>query len=423
MKNSIVFVFLLCLFSVKATENKIILLWTDAVIQTTKNTVGYTPPVASRAYAYYGLTLYYAANADDSVVVQKLNQIHFSEKTKFDVIDFNCNKNAIVNAAAFYFVRYFYKNADSNTLQKITALKASIEKKFSKKEIKAADNIGKAIAEKIFFASTKDGGHEGYMKNYPTDFVSINCEGCWVRTPPSFFPALLPYWGNNQMLLPHNFSIIDTLKPMLFSIDSNAEIFKESLEMYSFYKHISKDDIATARYWNDDPGYSGTPSGHILSITIQMIKQKNISLEKATTILAAVGVALNDVNIITWRLKFSYNYIRPITYIHRYIGKDFSPAIPTPPFPEFPSGHSCLSGAGITVLQNYFITEKNIIDNTHENRVDIDGHPRKYTDFEMMKNELSNSRWLGGIHFKNTLDKSVQIGNEIGLQTFLFFNL
>ena len=63
-------------------------------------------------------------------------------------------------------------------------------------------------------------------------------------------------------------------------------------------------------------------------------------------------------------LKYKYNFIRPITYIQRYIDPQFNSRIPSPPFPEFPSGHSFQSGAATTILSEFRKSGALIIDST-----------------------------------------------------------
>ena len=130
-----------------------------------------------------------------------------------------------------------------------------------------------------------------------------------------------------------------------------------------------------------------------------------------------LGIALNDVVIEAWRLKYKYNLIRPITYIQRYIRKDFNTAIVTPPFPEFPSGHSFQSVAGSEVLKDIFGNNLAFCDSTNVTRNDIDGSPRRYANFTEMSEEMSISRFYGGIHYKHTLDVSLAYGRKIGVNT------
>ena len=127
-----------------------------------------------------------------------------------------------------------------------------------------------------------------------------------------------------------------------------------------------------------------------------------------------LGIAINDAVIKTWELKYKYNLLRPVTYIENYISKGFTPILTTPPFPEFPSGHSVQSGAGTEVLKKFFGNDIVFKDSTHAKRTDIDGSPRSFTSLDQLSQEVSISRFYGGIHFQFTLDESLKYGKSIG---------
>ncbi len=63
--------------------------------------------------------------------------------------------------------------------------------------------------------------------------------------------------------------------------------------------------------------------------------------------------------------KFQYDLLRPVTYIRRTIDPKWESLINTPPFPEYPSGHSTQSGAAAAVLTNMFGENFAFEDATH----------------------------------------------------------
>jgi hypothetical protein len=84
----------------------------------------------------------------------------------------------------------------------------------------------------------------------------------------------------------------------------------------------------------------------------------------------ALGNALLDASIAVWSCKRHFDYVRPVTavrvvYAGRFIeawagpgkGTEVIPAetfksyLPTPPFPEYTSGHSAFSAAAAEVLR------------------------------------------------------------------------
>ena len=62
----------------------------------------------------------------------------------------------------------------------------------------------------------------------------------------------------------------------------------------------------------------------------------------------------------------------------------------------------------------FFSNTTVFIDSTHINRTDIDGTPRTFNSIDSMAEEISISRFYGGIHFQFTLDESLKYGRIIG---------
>ena len=114
-----------------------------------------------------------------------------------------------------------------------------------------------------------------------------------------------------------------------------------------------------------------------------------------------------DAFIACWQAKFAYNLIRPVTYIRQHIDPKWEPLLITPPFPEYPSGHSTLSGASSAVLSAIFGAGFAFDDATHED----DGLPvRSYPDFKSAAQEAALSRLYGGIHFRAAIERGLAQG-------------
>ena len=87
------------------------------------------------------------------------------------------------------------------------------------------------------------------------------------------------------------------------------------------------------------------------------------TLLETAKLFAEIGLAMADAAIACWDAKYEYHYWRPITAI-RETADDGNPAttpdttwVPmfaTPGHPEYPSGHSCVSGAASAVLAEEF---------------------------------------------------------------------
>src|SRR3712207_9594310 len=91
-----------------------------------------------------------------------------------------------------------------------------------------------------------------------------------------------------------------------------------------------------------------------ITITSNVCKAKKLNLMEQAEAFVMVTASLADGFISCWDAKFKYVHIRPETYIEKYIDPEWDPLLQTPPFPEFPSGHSVISAAAATALTNLF---------------------------------------------------------------------
>jgi membrane-associated phospholipid phosphatase len=83
----------------------------------------------------------------------------------------------------------------------------------------------------------------------------------------------------------------------------------------------------------------------------------------------------------------------------------------TPPFPEYPSGHSVQSGAAFDVLAQLFGRSYAFTDHTHDDR---GLSPRSFASFSQAAEEAALSRLYGGIHYRAAIDFGVVQGICIG---------
>lgn len=136
-------------------------------------------------------------------------------------------------------------------------------------------------------------------------------------------------------------------------------------------------------------------------------------------LLAQLNLAMSDAMIGCWDAKYTYVFWRPITAI-TLAGTDgnpgtvpddqWTPLIATPPFPEYPSAHSCVSGAAARVLSHYF-GEKTAIVVTNDA---LPGQYRTFADVSAALNEIANARVFGGLHFRNSCKVGQELGNAVG---------
>ncbi|TNE72374.1 MAG: phosphatase PAP2 family protein [Bacteroidetes bacterium] len=389
----------------------------DEAIELTKHCVGFSPPVSGRAFAYLSVGIY-ESTIDFTDHMRSLSgqmngysRTVFADKKKY-------NRFLVAIACDHEMMSHLYRNMpprnQKNLQQLFNELKDSHGDGFSKKVNERSLDLGKRIANEIIEWSKTDGGEEGFIYNFPDEYTPPECLECWVKTTPGYLPSLLPYWGSNRWMMKGSEATMSGCEVIPFSTDTNSLLYKDAYSILENSKLSDPKFEIIAEYWDDSPGYSGTPSGHFYTLARTISEQKELDLKKAIELYVKLGIAMNEAYIASWQLKYKFSFIRPITYIQRYIDPQFNTRLSTPPFPEFPSGHSYQSAAGGEIFKQVFGDQVSFIDSTNVDRDDINGAPRSYASFTELVEEVSWSRFYGGIHFRKTLDISMDYGSRLG---------
>jgi hypothetical protein len=142
-----------------------------------------------------------------------------------------------------------------------------------------------------------------------------------------------------------------------------------------------------------------------------VLDNSGADLATAAIAYAKTGIAMHDAVLICWRSKYWYNVIRPITYINEYIDPSWTPLIVTPPHPEYPSGHSVITGSFMQVMTALFGNSYSFTDNTYGTQF---GGARTYSSFNAAADECAQSRFYGGIHYQNAIQEGLRVGRKLG---------
>jgi hypothetical protein len=92
-----------------------------------------------------------------------------------------------------------------------------------------------------------------------------------------------------------------------------------------------------------------------------------------------------------------------------------TPPLATPPFPDHPSGHGCVSGATVEAFQDFFGTDKasfDVVGGRSLNGVPIPA--RHFDRFSNALKEIIDARVWGGIHFRTADVQGAVIGKKVG---------
>jgi hypothetical protein len=394
--------------------------WYKLALALVRHTPTYSPPVASRTFAYMGVAAFeaVAGGADDmqSLAGQLKDLQPLPRRNAGEDYD----EAVVVNAALSGVVRDLFQNTGP-TGQRVLGLQDDKLRKLVTEGVAAdvvsrSEDYGRQVAAHALAWSRNDGGAVVENMGFPYQYALTPGPAHWVPTSlvSQQQAPLLPRWGANRPFAMPTGKTCGLPPPPDYGEDKASPFHIEALEVHETVKNLTPEQRAIARFWSDDPMLSPTPPGHWISIALQIFDRDKPDLEKTVDVMARLGIVLADAFIGCWDVKFQYDVVRPVTYIRRVIDARWEPLLITPPFPEYPSGHSTQSGAAAAVLTKLFGENFAFEDKTRAG----DGvKPRKFASFWAAANEAGMSRLYGGIHFRSAIERGLEQGQCIGDHT------
>ena len=393
--------------------------WYRLILELVRHTPTYSPPVASRAFAYVGVTAYEAVASGSDTLETLAGQLNGLTPVPAREAGQAYDEAVVLQSALAAATHAFFSNTGPTGQRAMTAMDHKLRTEAS---VGIADDVvarseayGAAVAAHILAWSATDGGAVVENMGFPYAYDLPKGPDKWV--PTSLIAQqqlpLLPSWGQNRPFVMANGAACAVPPPPAYSEDKASAFYREAAEVFDVKKALTKDQRAVARFWSDDAMLSQTPPGHWVAIAWQALESQNADLDRTVEVQARLGVALADAFIGNWQAKYEYDLLRPVTYIRRTMDPKWESTMTTPPFPEYPSGHSTLSGAAATVLTSLFGADFAFEDASH---ADEGLPPRSFASFWAAADEAGISRLYGGIHFRSAIEQGLEQGRCIGTQ-------
>jgi hypothetical protein len=390
--------------------------WHRLVLELVRHTPTYSPPVASRAFAYLGITGFEAAAQGDPRLVSLSGQLPGLTSPPprpggpYD-------EAVVMSAAMAVAVPHFFGNTGPTGQRAMAAMAEQMAARTAEgldPDIVARSRAaGLAVAQHVIAWAAADGGAAVENLGFPYAYDLPAGPAAWVPTSAIALQQrpLLPAWGTNRPFAMPAAETCDLPPPPAYSEQPGSPFHAEAMEVYETSRSLTADQTAIARFWSDDPMLSPTPPGHWVTIALDLLDAEDADLARTAETLARLGIGVADGFIANWRVKYRDNLLRPVTYIRRVIDPAWEPILITPPFPEYPSGHSTQSGAAEIVLAALFGPDTAFTDATH---ADEGMEPRAYPSFRAAADEAGMSRLYGGIHFRSAVVRGLEQGRCVG---------
>ena len=154
-----------------------------------------------------------------------------------------------------------------------------------------------------------------------------------------------------------------------------------------------------------------------------MAVREGNTLSENARLFAQLNIALADAAIVAWDAKYKVMQPRPDDVIAEGFAAndgieatvpdpDWQPLLaPTPPFPDYISGHSSFGGAWAGVMTNFFGEDYQFTAVSQE----LSGTTRHYDSFYDAAFDDAISRVYGGIHVREaTVTDALPMGLAVG---------
>lgn len=174
------------------------------------------------------------------------------------------------------------------------------------------------------------------------------------------------------------------------------------------------DQAQIARFWFEGPGVWNT-IGRTVAIS------RGLDARDTARVLALMNMAMADSYIAGWKIRYIYDFWRPVTAIREgdSDGNDATVGDPTwdshqntPSVSDYPSTQSTFSAAAAVVLANTLGGDTASF--TVTSSKPFEGITRSFTSFSQAARESADSRVYAGIHFRSACEDGMALGQKIG---------
>jgi hypothetical protein len=283
--------------------------------------------------------------------------------------------------------------------------------------------VGAAAATAMLAARAND----GFLAPFDFSLVIGPDPGDWRPLTPTVLDPDASI-GNLKPFLIESPSQFRSKGPNELTSRAYAKEFAEVKEVGALNSTTrTADQTAAAIFWQFPPAVLYN------RLTRELSAARHLDVVDEARLLAMVNLAAADGAISCWNDKYYWHFWRPRAAIQEAANDGnpdtvadtsweplFHPSTPTtpplvtPPFPDHPSGHGCVSGSVLNTLREFFGTDKIGFD-MHSGRFPV-GDPRETRHFDRFSEalqEVIDARVWGGIHFRTADVQGAVIGRKV----------
>jgi hypothetical protein len=269
--------------------------------------------------------------------------------------------------------------------------------------------VGEDVARQLLAIRASDG------RNAVIPYVPASGPGVWVTTPPGFLEVSTAFLARVTPFTMDSPSQFRSAGPPPLDSKQWARDYNEVKALGAHTGSTrSAEQTATAWFWEPLAGTVWPDSIRRLAT------EQGLNLESSARFQAAAFTAFADSLIACWDAKFAFNTWRPVTAIRAgdtdgnaltERAADWLPLAITPNFPEYPSGHTCVTAAVAHTIERFLPHEVSI-----PARNLVSGEERFFRKASDVVEEVVEARMLLGVHYRFADEDGADIGRKVAGQ-------
>jgi hypothetical protein len=270
---------------------------------------------------------------------------------------------------------------------------------------------GEAAAAAIIAQRANDGW------GTPMQYTPLTGPGYWQPTPPAFAAAAFLHLGRATPFAMTRTDQFRPAPPPALTSNRYRRDYNEVKNVGDALSNLNvrpQDRINVVRF-----AAVTSPTQIWNSIADQLSVAEGFSLSQNARLFALVNMAIADAAIAVFEAKYFYNLWRPVTAIRAgdidgnartEADPNFSAFIPSPPYPEYPSGFGGLSNAARALLERICGRSRHPI--TISNPA-LQGLTLQYTNLRHITDDAADARVYAGIHFRFAQEAAEKLGEGV----------
>jgi hypothetical protein len=354
----------------------------DFVSKSEKN-----PPLSSRNYALVSVAMYdavvaswywkYQYNVDPPEGVE--TAVPAGPDPSYP------SEHAAMAAAASRALAHLYPNQSALRLDEMAQEAATSRVQAgtnTPSDVQAGLDLGHAVADRVIDYARSDRADTPWDGRRPAGIG--RGPAFWEPPPGTVSPPTAPMAGTWKTWVVPNVAEFRPPPPPAYG---SPEVTASAQKLIDIKQNLNPEQQAIAKFWEGTEGTS-LPAGIVNDVYAKDLREaatakeasRRFTVPRLARAVALLNIVMADGGVAVWDAKFTYWYPRPENGIRDSgLDRNWTPHLPTPRFPAYPSGSAGYAGGAEAVMAYLF--------------------PEKADEFKRRAEEQAVSRQYAGIHW------------------------